>query len=535
MNKNAASFFGQFSFILFLFIIHFGGREASADYELVEKSDIARVWAGHPVDFAITEAGDFLYVAFYDTTRQMAVARRKKDSANWTFKSLPATTGWDSHNYIDMAADDSGYIHISGNMHNVPLIYYRSSIPFEIGDFTSPGMIGNLENSVTYPVFVKRSDGKLFFQYRDGGSGNGTTIWNSYDVITKKWLRITSSGLFNGEGQVNAYQTSPVAGPDGFFHVIWMWRNTPVANTNHHLSHIKSRDLINWETMSGVKLQIPITQSTQGVVADPVGPGRGLINMDFGIGWDSQNRPILTYHRYDNASVSQIFNTRWENGSWKIYTTSNWTSFKWNLDLTGSLTHDIAAQPVTVEDGKLIQDYVYRDNVKRRWILDENTLKPLEDKIFEHPEAMKEMYVVESTFPGMQANIKRLGDYYIKWETLPINQDMPRSSYPSSSVLRLYHFSHSTPVVSPVNTRQRTISFEMYQGMIRLSVATPENYNEKRQLRIFNPMGKEVLEKSIYANQVQTIPTSGWAKGIYIARIAETRDKKSDVIRFVLQ
>jgi hypothetical protein len=86
--------------------------------------------------------------------------------------------------------------------------------------------------------------------------------------------------LFNGEGQVNAYQTSPVAGPDGFFHVIWMWRNTPVANTNHHLSHIKSRDLINWETMSGVKLQIPITQSTQGVVADPVGPGRGLINMD---------------------------------------------------------------------------------------------------------------------------------------------------------------------------------------------------------------------------------------------------------------
>jgi len=45
MNKNAASFFGQFSFILFLFIIHFGGREASADYELVEKSDIARVWA----------------------------------------------------------------------------------------------------------------------------------------------------------------------------------------------------------------------------------------------------------------------------------------------------------------------------------------------------------------------------------------------------------------------------------------------------------------------------------------------------------
>ena len=188
----------------------------------------------------------------------MVVARRKKDSANWTFKSLPTTTGWDSHNYIDMAVDDSGYIHISGNMHNVPLIYYRSSRPFEIGDFTSPGMIGILERSVTYPVFIKRSDGKLFFQYRDGGSGSGTTIWNSYDVITKKWSRITSSGVFNGEGQVNAYQTSPVAGPDGFFHVIWMWRNTPVANTNHHLSHIKSRDLINWETMSGVKLQIPL-------------------------------------------------------------------------------------------------------------------------------------------------------------------------------------------------------------------------------------------------------------------------------------
>jgi len=43
----------------------------------------------------------------------MVVAQRALTSDTWTFVTLPTTTGWDSHNYIAMAIDSAGYIHIS--------------------------------------------------------------------------------------------------------------------------------------------------------------------------------------------------------------------------------------------------------------------------------------------------------------------------------------------------------------------------------------------------------------------------------------
>ncbi|MBN1577983.1 MAG: BNR repeat-containing protein [Chitinispirillaceae bacterium] len=420
----------------------------AAEIRQAEKIDIAKVWAGHPVDFAIKTAKDFQCIAYYDTTRRMMVAGRAVGSNSWTYTVLPATTGWDSHNYIELAIDDSGYIHVSGNMHNASsLVYFRSKKPWSIESFSTPGMIGTQEGSITYPVFIKGGANRLIFQYRDGGSGSGTTIWNGYNVITKKWTRLTSQGLLDGEGEVNAYQTSPVPGPDGFFHIIWMWRNTPAANTNHHLSHMKSSNLSTWQTISGASLKMPVKRSTSGVVVDPVESGHGLINMDFWISWDTQQRAVVTYHRYDNNNVSQIFNTRWEGNAWKIRRTSSWTGFKWNLDRQGSLSHDIAATPLAVdESGNLVQNYIYRNGEVRRWVLDETTLTPESDGVYEPPEAMAELYEVNSSFSGMQVNRKQDGEYYLRWETMPINQDRERSpgTYPSSSVLRLYRFTSAT-------------------------------------------------------------------------------------------
>ena len=91
----------------------------AANIILVEKLDIAQVWAGHPVNFAIKTKEKLQCVAYYNTNRRMIVASRSPDSTSWKYTELPTTTGWDSHNYIAMAIDDSGYIHISGNMHNV--------------------------------------------------------------------------------------------------------------------------------------------------------------------------------------------------------------------------------------------------------------------------------------------------------------------------------------------------------------------------------------------------------------------------------
>ncbi|HEX2958220.1 MAG TPA: BNR repeat-containing protein [Chitinispirillaceae bacterium] len=508
-------------------VCSFGPSYATAELVQSEKLDIAKVWAGHPVNFAIKTLNNFQCVAYYDTTRKMVIASRTIGSGTWSYTTLRTTpTGWDSHNYIDMAIDDSGYVHVSGDMHNVKLIYFRSKKPWNTSAFDSPGMVGTLENSVTYPVFIKGPSNKLFFQYRDGGSGSGTTLWNSYDLSAKKWSRITEQGLFNGGNQVNAYQTSPVLGPDSFFHVIWMWRDDPNANTNHHLSHIKSKDLIKWQTMAGQNIAPPVTQSTSGVVVDPVQSRRGLINMDFWISWDRKNRAVLTYHRYDNNNISQIFNTRWEENSWKIYQTSTWTDFKWDLERTGSLGHDIAAQPLTVDEkGELVQHYVYRAGPLRCWVLDEESLQQKSDGLYTAPGPKQVLYKVESSFDSMQVNFIQDGDYYIRWETMPINMDQarPNGTYPSSDMLQLYKFTAPTVALKHSTLHQDSpYAIHKASGKIILHFAGTEK-GTSYEVALLAINGKIIVRRKTSALSC-SIPTSHVRNGVYVLRVAESID-----------
>ena len=60
--------------------------------------DVAPVWSGHPVGFCLLTRGARQYVAFYDANRQMTVAQRTLDRAEWTMARLPEQVNWDSHN-----------------------------------------------------------------------------------------------------------------------------------------------------------------------------------------------------------------------------------------------------------------------------------------------------------------------------------------------------------------------------------------------------------------------------------------------------
>ena len=104
-----------------------GGAGAGGAGTIVKMLDIADVWSGHPVGFALVTTATRQYVAYYDTNRDLTVAQRALTSDTWTFARLPTTVGWDSHNYIAMDIDSAGFIHVSGNMHAVPLIYFRST------------------------------------------------------------------------------------------------------------------------------------------------------------------------------------------------------------------------------------------------------------------------------------------------------------------------------------------------------------------------------------------------------------------------
>ena len=106
--------------------------------------------------------------------RMMTVASRNLDSAEWTKKTLPSRLHWDSHNYVVIGIDQEGYIHVSGNMHADPIVYFRSEKPYDVTSLVAiSSMVGTEEDRVTYPQFFNTKSGDLLYSYRIGGSGHG--------------------------------------------------------------------------------------------------------------------------------------------------------------------------------------------------------------------------------------------------------------------------------------------------------------------------------------------------------------------------
>jgi len=110
-------------------------RAQKDDLKVEESLDISTVPAGFPVGFCLLTQGHRQYVAYYDAKRRMTVASRTLKENKWQYQVLPSKIGWDSHNYITMTIDDEGYLHLSGNMHCVPLIYFRTTKPWDITTF----------------------------------------------------------------------------------------------------------------------------------------------------------------------------------------------------------------------------------------------------------------------------------------------------------------------------------------------------------------------------------------------------------------
>jgi hypothetical protein len=270
--------------------------------------DVAPVWSGHPVGFALLTAGDRQLVGFYDADRRLTVAVRSLGERTWTFVPLPRTTGWDSHNSVALAVDRDGFVHLAADMHSSPLVYFRSRHPLA-EPFTAESfepvhrMTGDREDRVTYPVFLHDAAGELVFMHRHGSSGDGDQIINRYDAATRSWRRLIDAPLTGGRRDgdtMNAYFEGPIRGPDGLFHLAWVWRDTPDCDTCHDVCYARSRDLVHWERSDGTPLDLPITADTCEVV-DPVPPGQGLINGLVRIGFDARHRPVLSYHAYDEA------------------------------------------------------------------------------------------------------------------------------------------------------------------------------------------------------------------------------------------
>ena len=410
----------------------------------VDSLDIAPVWAGHPVQFALLTHAPVQFVAFYDDQRRLTVAQRRLDERKWTFTRLPDTTGWDSHNYLALAADDDGYLHMSGDMHAIPLKYFRTMKPWDASTFQRVnGMTGSNELSCTYPQFFRGATNELLFTYRDGRSGNGNQIFDAYDLKTKTWKRLLDKPLTDGEDKRNAYFDGPVKGPDGWFHLAWVWRESPDASSNHHLSYARSKDLIHWETGGGKPFKLPITLENSDIV-DSVPQKGGIINNNTKIGFDNLGRVTISYHKYDAAGNTQPWTARLEDGKWKLHQITDWP-YRWDFGGTGTLVFAITLGPVHREnDGRLTQTFSHVKFGSGTWLIDPETLRATGQ--VQCQETPPELNTVEGAFPGLQvlwandsgeSGVPGL-NYKLRWETLDANRDQPRQgSLPPPSRLRL--------------------------------------------------------------------------------------------------
>jgi hypothetical protein len=442
------------AFILLLLLACLGAAAAAAPANPdlaagITELTVDQAVSGHPGGFALLTHGQYQYVAYYNAGRQMCVAQRRLGEKQWTITKLDSFVGWDSHNYIRMAFDRDDHLHLSGNMHVDPLVYYRGETP---GDAASlrrmPGMTGRRENRATYPRFFYSPGGALVFAYRDGMSGEGDTLYNIYDEKTRAWRRLLDQPLFDGRGKMSAYPIGPAPGPDGWYHLTWVWRDTIHAETNHDLGYARSRDLVHWETAAGAPVPLPITIATPGVTVDPVPVEGGIINGSGSAGFDHRKNVVIAYHKFDAAGLTQLYFARFINGRWQTTQASRW-DYRWYFHGGGSLVAEIRHGALAPRaDGTLTITIKHPRLGSGTWQVDAETLRLVRKIPSGEPALPAHLRKPQSPFPGMEvrttgdsspdANAGAGAHYRLHWESLPNNRDQPRPKpWPEPATLRV--------------------------------------------------------------------------------------------------
>lgn len=421
MKKIIFSFCLPFLFLSFLFA-------QTPRKEII----VAPALSDFPVAFSLLTHGNKQFVAFYDPQHRMTVASRDLNDDKWTFQVLPSQIGWDGHNSIAMQIDGENQIHLSGNMHVDSLVYFRTTVPLDITSFKELNyMTGKDESRVTYPAFMKGPDDSFIFHYRDGGSGEGNEIFNVYDVRTHAWRRLLDKPLTDGENQMNAYMSGPSLGPDGYYHLVWVWRDSYLCETNHHLSYARSRNLTDWESVDGKHVDLPLTIHQKELWVDPVPPKAGLINGGAKMGFDSKNRLLITYHKFDETGNNQAYIARFDRNRWEIRQLSNW-DYRWYFSGGGGIAFEINVNGAQKNgDNSLRIGYDHIKHGTGYWLVDENTLNVI--KTVTVKSTAKE--VPKETTPALLLSKRKANDFgsvagkkfFLEWETFPQNRDTIRT------------------------------------------------------------------------------------------------------------
>lgn len=403
-----------------------------------QPASIAQVWSGQPVPFSITTSKARLYIGYYGADRALMIASRAIGGGKWQYRRLDTSVGWDSHRAIALAVDQKGRLHIAANMHASPLTFFMSAPDGSLGSIKRVPMLvaAASEQAVTYPTFLKARDGRLIFLYRAGRSGAGDIMLDAFDAQTGRWRRLINSPLMAGDGERNAYPMGPSLGPDGWFHMSWVWRDNWQAQTTHDLSYAKSRDLVHWVSADGTALDVPIKLGARAIV-DPVPVNGGIVNSNTPFGFDADGRVMIAYHKYDADGNTQVYLARWEGAGWHIVQASDWKGFRWDLSGGGTL-NGVLSVKAPRQIGAKIEIPLVRQAHPGRLYLAANSLARAGQV---DGGVQTECAPWPSTVigAGMMGNAASAAygnrEYRISWATMPANRDQPRATVPPATTL----------------------------------------------------------------------------------------------------
>jgi hypothetical protein len=286
--------------------------------------DIGPAWTGTRVGFGSVLKDAVAFIAYYDENRVFVVARIDLRTGTVERSSLGSIfAGWDSHNETAIAIDSHDLLHVVGNMHATPLVYFRGTEPLSIQNMIRAKMTGIDEAHVSYPQFFSFKDGPLAFAYRSGVSGDG--LWYINVLDSENWHHISNPIFTNcaginkncGENTVSAYPSDFDHQSGNFFNLAIVWRTTPDVETNYRLSFARTIELFNWFATTGKPIPLPMAPDTTELV-DSVGPDHGLVN-NAQVATDTSGLPIIVYTKYVDDGRNGIFAAHpIDRGGWLI-------------------------------------------------------------------------------------------------------------------------------------------------------------------------------------------------------------------------
>ena len=418
-----------------------------------EAIDLA--WSSTYVGLDLLTAGNHQLVAYYNATRNLVVAHRRIDGNQgafygrvWNFKQLDTMLGWDNHNSVVTAISKDGRFHVMGNMHADRMVYYRTKHPGEVRSLERVELLVDerLERRVTYPRFLTAKDGTLFVRFRFGGSGNGDEVYYRYDDKDATWSKIHAEGFADGEGKRNAYFSEIVRGPDGDFHMAWVWRSQGGSTMNSMVSYAKSSDFVNWQDAAGNPLALPITYGETPVAA-AVPDNSGMVNGHQHVGFDAQGRPLVTYVRYDQAKIAQAYLARFEGQKWSQYQVSNLSEVTHQKNRKGNPTPrsvQLRHGPVVNSDGSISLDANLLNTPKRLHLdgtsldligeCERSATPPALDPWRKPPAPGLQFRWIESR--GNSTDVDNTA--IMSWYSMPGNRDRGRADIIAPSTLRVH-------------------------------------------------------------------------------------------------